>query len=209
MDIQFYGANCVSLTLAGVRIVVDDNLADLGAKSVTKDGDIALFTGPHATEAGIHPKITMDYPGEYEVADLSIQGIAARAHIDEANTSNSTIYRLSANDLDVLVLGHIYPELSDRELEAIGNVDILTVPVGGSGYTLDSVGALKLIKAISPKLVIPTHYADDALHYPVPQQSLADALLGLAMEPTETTKKLRVKPASLTEAMQLVVLERS
>ncbi|HLZ14505.1 MAG TPA: hypothetical protein VKQ34_00760, partial [Candidatus Saccharimonadales bacterium] len=77
-----------------------------------------------------------------------------------------------------------------------------------NGYTLDAVGALKLIKKVEPKLVIPTHYADDALAYPVPQQSLEDALKALAMQPKETVAKLRVKTAELGETTQLVVLER-
>ncbi len=47
-------------------------------------------------------------------------------------------------------------------------VDLLIVPVGGNGYTVDPVGAMKLIKAIEPKLVVPSHYADKALKYPVP-----------------------------------------
>jgi hypothetical protein len=34
--------------------------------------------------------------------------------------------------------GHIYPELSEDQLEQIGMVDILVVPVGNSGYTLDA-----------------------------------------------------------------------
>ena len=60
---------------------------------------------------------------------------------------------------------------------------MLVVPVGGNGYTVDPVGALKLIKDIEPKLVIPTHYADKALKYPVPQQDLAGALKEPGMEP--------------------------
>ena len=46
MDMQFYGANCVVLSSKQNRVVIDDNLATLGSKSVTKDGDICLFTGP-------------------------------------------------------------------------------------------------------------------------------------------------------------------
>ena len=88
-------------------------------------------------------------------------------------------------------------------------VDVLVVPVGGNGYTVDPVGALKLIKAIEPKLVVPTHYADKALKYPVPQQDLAAALKELAMETKETVAKLKLKPAELTDVTQLIVLEKS
>ncbi|MDB5165942.1 MAG: Zn-dependent hydrolase [Candidatus Saccharibacteria bacterium] len=206
MDLQFYGANTIVLTVKGNRVVFDDNLADLGGKSVAKAGDIQLFTGPHAP-ARADAKISFDSPGEYEVADVSITGIPARAHIDEAGQHNATIFRLQVADTSVAVVGHVYPELSDAQLELLNIIDVLFIPVGGNGYTLDPVGALKLIKKIEPKLVIPTHY-DDGLNYPVPQQPLEEALKVLAMEPKETTSKLRVKPADLTDTTQLVVLQR-
>jgi L-ascorbate metabolism protein UlaG (beta-lactamase superfamily) len=208
MDIQFHGANCITFSASGVRVVVDDNLAELGAKSVLKAGDIALFTGPHAN-VKVDAKLTIDGPGEFEVADVSIQGIPVRAHIDEEGQRTATMYKVSSKDINVLVLGHIYPELSDDDLERIGIVDVLITPVGGNGYTLDPVGALSVIKKIEPKLVIPTHYADKALQYPVPQQSLEDALKGLAMESQQTTAKLRLKPADLSDGMKLTILEKA
>lgn len=207
MDLQFYGANCISFTHKGARIVIDDNLADLGAKSVTKPDDVALFTGTHG-ESGL-ARLTFDSPGEYEVSDISVIGIAARAHIDEENTLNATMFKLVTGDVSVLVTGHIYPELTNDELEAIGVIDLLIVPVGGNGYTVDPVGALKLIKDIEPKLVIPTHYVDPSLKYPVTQQELPSALKELAMEPKETVSKLKLKHGELSDLTQLIVLQKS
>ncbi len=207
MDLQFYGANCFSVTHKGARIIIDDNLAGLGVKSAAKPGDVALFTGPH--EGDIAARMAFDSPGEYEVSDISVIGIAARAHVDEEGTANATMFKMVAGDLNVLVTGHIYPELSDDQLEEIGLVDLIVVPVGGNGYTVDPVGAMKLIKAIEPKLVIPSHYADKALKYPVPQQSLADALKELTLETKETVSKLKLKRSDLGETTQLVILEKS
>lgn len=207
MDLQFFGANCIALNVKNTRLVFDDNLTDLGAKSVTKNGDVALFTGVHGTPKA-DVKIIIDSPGEYEVADISVMGIPTRAHLD-ADGHAATMYTIASGELTVLVTGHIYPELTDRQLEAIGMVDVMIVPVGGSGYTLDPIGALKLIKAVEPKLVIPTHYADKDLNFPVPQIDLKAALHDLAMEPKETTSKLRVKPSELSDVTHLTVLEKS
>jgi len=207
VDLQFYGANCVSFTYKGRRVVVDDNLMELGGKSILKADDVALFTMVH--DGAVAARLVLDSPGEYEVSDISIIGLGARAHIDEAEQKRATMFKLVIGEESVLVTGHIYPELSEAQLEAIGIVDILIVPVGGNGYTLDPVGALKLIKMIEPKLVIPTHYADKALNYPVPQQDLEQALKELAMEPKETVSKLRVKPGELSEVTQLIILEKS
>jgi L-ascorbate metabolism protein UlaG (beta-lactamase superfamily) len=208
MDLQFYGANCVSVSHKGTRLVVDDNLGQIGAKSVTRAEDVSLCTmRPKNAPAS---RLVFDGPGEYEVADISIIGIAARAHMeaDEKNR-DATMFKLIIGEHSVLFTGHIYPELNETQLEAIGMVDVMLVPVGGNGYTVDPVGALKLIKAIEPKLVIPTHYADKGLKYPVPQQELSAALKEIGMETKETVAKFRLKPAELTDVTQLVVLERS
>jgi len=208
MDIQFCGANCLLFAGRQKRVVIDDNLADLGAKSITREGDVALFTSSHADPAQ-QPKLIVDRPGEYEIGDISIYGIAARAHIDEPGQQNATMYKILIDDLTILVTGHIYPELNDGQLENIGMVDIMFVPVGNNGYTLDGVDALKLIKKIEPKLVVPTHYDDPKLHFPVTQHSLDQAIHDLAMEPKETVAKLRIKPTDLSDTTQLVVLQRS
>ena len=207
MDIEYFGANCFKVITKKATLVIDDNLGDLGLKFVTKADDVALFTHEYAPPTNV--KLVIDQPGEYEVSDVSIQGIVARAHIDEPNGTTATIFKVIANDIRLVAVGHIYPELSDEQLEAIGTVDVLLIPVGGSGYTLDPVGALKLIKKIEPKIVIPTHYADSKLKYPVPQQSLEDAIKGLAMEPKERISKLKLKPSDLlSDGTQLLILER-
>lgn len=208
MDLQFYGANCVVVGGKQVRLVIDDNLSDLGAKTVSKEGDVALFTSGY-TNPPKDAKIVIDQPGEYEVSGVSVYGIAARAHVDEEGQRNATIYKIVSDDISVLVVGHVYPELSDSQLEAIGMVDVMIVPVGGNGYTLDGVGALKLVKKVEPKLVIPTHFDDGALTFPVPQQTLEQAIKALTMEPKETLPKLKLKGGELGDTTQLVVLEKS
>lgn len=208
MDLQFYGANCISVSHKGTRLVIDDNLDQLGAKTITKSDDVALCTMPPKNPP--IARLSFDGPGEYEVADISIIGIAARTHMDEADAGRrATMFKLIIGEHSMLFTGHIYPELDDAQLEAIGMVDVLVVPVGGNGYTVDPVGAMKLIKAIEPKIVIPTHYADKSLKLPMPQQELSVAMKELAMEPKEKVSKFKFKPAELTDVTQLVILEKS
>lgn len=207
MEFQYYGANCVRISTKKASIIIDDNLSELGLKSVTKPGEVALFTMQHGLPA-VDVKLALDQPGEYEVSDTSVQAMSARSHIDEAGQKSATMFKIIGEDIRVAVLGHIYPELNNNQLESLGIIDVLIIPVGGNGYTLDPVGALKLIKAIEPKIVIPTHFADKAINYPVPQQSLEDALKALAMEPRDTVAKLKVKSGEMAENTQLIVLER-
>lgn len=206
MELQFFGANCVRITTKKASVVVDDNLAKLGLKSVTKPTDIAVHTSKDVPAETA--QFTADTPGEYEIADAVIHGISARAHIDEKGESSATIFTVSSGNLNIVVLGHIYPELSDEQVEQIGPVDIAVVPVGGNGYTLDGVGALSVIKRLEPKVVIPTHYGDKAVKYEVGQAELEEALKNMGMEAAETIDKYKAKPGELSDTTQLVILER-
>ena len=207
MEVQFYGANCVRLSGKKFSIVVDDNLDKLGMKSVTKPTDISLRTSklvPKREEV----KFSADLPGEYEISGAIIHGIAARGHMDEKDKKTAVIYTVESDEVRVAVLGHIYPELSDEQVESIGAVNAIIVPVGGNGYTLDGAGALQLIKKIEPSIVIPTHYEDKAIKYEVPQADLTTALKNMGMEVHETVAKIKITPAELSDNIKLVVLER-
>lgn len=207
MELQYYGANCIGITTKKARLVVDDNLAELGLKPVVNADSIAVYTVPPTKAPGA--RLVFSDPGEYEASEISIFGIPARSHMDEEGRQSATIYKIQVGDLRIAVTGHIHPDISEDHLEELGAVDILFVPVGGNGYTLDAVGALTIVKKIEPRIVIPTHYDDAKIKYPVPQQPLAEALKGLAMEAKETLQKYKPKPADLGEATQLLVLERS
>lgn len=211
MEFQYHGANCISINTKNARIVIDDNLAELGLKSVTKLDDIALFTQiPNKLPSA---KLVFADPGEYEASEISIFGVALRSHTDEEGQQNATIYKIQYGDTRVAIVGHIHPDVSDEQMEELGAIDVLFVPVGGNGYTLDPVGALSVIKKIEPKIVIPTHYEDSSrgqqIKYPVPQQPLSEALKTFSMEPKESVTKLKLKPADFAENMQLVILERA
>ncbi len=208
MDIQFYGANCVVISTKQVRLVFDDNLAALGAKSVAKEGDISLFTTAHP-EPVAGSRMLIDMPGEYEISGVNIHGMQSRAHMDADTERTAVMYKVTAGEMSILVTGHVFPKFSDAKLEDIGMVDVMVVPVGGNGYTLDPTGALQVIKQVEPKMIIPTHYDDKALNYEVPQQTLEEALKVIGMERKEGTTKLQLKPSELTDTTQLVILEKA
>jgi L-ascorbate metabolism protein UlaG (beta-lactamase superfamily) len=207
MELQYYGGNCVRITTKSAGLVVDDNLGELGLKTITKEDEVLLYT-VHDDKEKPKSRLLIADPGEYEVSGVSIRGVAARAHMDGPDQKSATIYKIDYDELRIAVVGHIYPDLSEDQLEAIGTVDVLIVPVGGNGFTLDGVGALGIIKKIEPKLVIPTHYADSKLNYKVPQADLSEALKNMSMEPSQEVPKLKIKPADFGEATQLIVLER-
>ena len=206
MDIEFFGANCVRLTTKKASIVIDDTLAAAGGKSITKDTDITVHT-QEVLKAATGKALLVSSPGEFEVSGVSILGVQARAHTDEPHQKSATIYKFVADDTHVLVVGHIYPELTEAQLELIGKVDIMIVPVGGNGFTLDPLGALKVIRKVEPAVVVPTQYAIRGMNYEVPALDLEEALKNLTMQPKETLEKLKSKDVDKHAELSLVVVQ--
>ena len=206
MDIEFFGANCIRLVTKRATIVVDDNLAHLGAKSITRDGDVVVSTQDVLAVAA-SKELKIVEAGEYEVQGVSVKGIQARAHTDQPGERTATMYKFMAEDAHILVVGHVYPDLDDKQLEAIGRVDVMIVPVGGNGFTLDPLGALKLIRKIEPSTVVPTQYAVKGLRYEVPALELEEAIKNLAMQPKETVDKLKTKGMIAEQQTSLVVVQ--
>lgn len=204
MDVQFYGANCLAVSYKNTRVVIDDNLSELGKKSVIRADDVSLWT---SNQLSNDARLKFSGPGEYEVGDISIVGINAKPFMNDDSGKSVTMFKLMTTDVSILVCGHILGELNTSQLEQIGTVDALCVPIGNNGYTLDPIGALKLIKDIEPKIVIPTHYKQSGIKYPVEQLDLDKALKELGMEVKDKVSKLKIKSADLTDLTQLIVLE--
>lgn len=208
MELQFHGANCISIDTKKAKIVIDDNLEKLGLSSVSKKATANLFSQERLVSKTDKDSFVIDGPGEYELSQVAIHGIPARAHTDEEGQHNATIYRVVASSIILLSLGHVYPDLSDEQLEHIGMIDVLVLPVGGNGYTLDAEGAAKMIKKIEPKIVIPTHYQDKKVDYEVPQNELEPFLKEVGAE-AHKEDKLKLKSNSLPDVMTVYQLTRS
>jgi L-ascorbate metabolism protein UlaG (beta-lactamase superfamily) len=204
VDIHFYGANCVRLSDKKASVLIDDNLVSLGLKEVAKPEDILVYTQNGSLKD--EDNFEIHGPGEYEISDVSIKGIPARAHIDE-NGKRATIYSIFMQNFKIAILGHIYPELSDEQLEDLGVIDVVIIPVGGNGYTIDANAAAQLVKKIEPKIVIPTHFADPSINYKVPQAELSIFMKEMGIDDFEPQDSLKIKEANLDDKTTVVVLK--
>ena len=207
MEIQYFGANSIRITTKKANIIID-GFINGSTKSLIKNGDTVIFTDYEERNIYNEIKLLIDKPGEYEVADTSILGIPARSYKAEPKTLDNTIYKIENDEIKLAIIGNIHPELTDHQLELLGEVDVVIIPVGNHETTLSGSDALSIIKNIEPFVVIPTHYADSKIKYDTPQATLAEALKELAMEPSETVPKIKFKAANFIEgdAVKLVVL---
>ena len=209
-DLEYKGGNTVVFSSKKISLTTDPKLSLIGLKDIKTKDEVELATETRFSVNNPEARIIIDSPGEYEVGDFTIHGVAATRHIDTPEQEKlSTMYRIECGDVKVAVLGNIDGKLDDDQLEAIGVIDILIIPVGGGGYTLDATSAAALTRSIEPKAVIPVHYADSALKYEVPQDELATFVSELGA-PTEATSKYKIKSsASLPAALTVIELTRS
>jgi L-ascorbate metabolism protein UlaG (beta-lactamase superfamily) len=209
-DIEYKGGNSVIIATKKATLVVDPKLSIVGLKDIAIKDAIELSTEERFATNGQDAKLRIEGPGEYGVGDFDIRGIPAQRHLDaEGQPLLSTIYRIEINDVRIGVIGNIYEKVADDQLEELGVLDILIIPIGGNGYTLDSTGAANLVRKVDPKVVIPVHYADKALKYEVNQDTLEQFVSELGA-PLETTAKYKIKASSsIPPTLTVVEVTRS
>jgi hypothetical protein len=209
-DIEYKGGNGLNISTKKTELVIDPNLTVVGLKPLSVKNKVEIATEARFAISDEATLLAIEGPGEYEIGDFSIRGIAAIRHIDSGSDKNTTIYRIEVGDVRLAILGNIAPQLSEDQLEEIGVVDILIIPVGGGGMTLDATNAAALVRSIDPKVVIPVHYADSELTYEMPQEDIAAFEKELAAPIEKISGKFKVKNmTSLTQVLTVVELGRS
>lgn len=207
MDISYRGANSVEIVAKKSTIIVDGALSRVGLKDVVAKEAIYLNTHSDFVPAGVEG-IVVNGPGEYEIKNISIKGVQSTRITDYDGSRLATIYRIAVGDISIAVLGHVLTPLTDDQLELLGVIDIVIVPVGGSGYTLDSHQAVLVVRQLDPKVVIPTHYADSGINYEVAQMDLEPFIKELSVV-HEVTAKYKIKNDLLPETLTVMEITRS
>lgn len=215
--ISFAGQSCFAISVSNSKdhsadIVIDPFDESTGLKAPNFSADIALVTHNHHDHNNVKAlkgePFVINGPGEYEVKEVFIKGIPS-FHDDEdgKKRGQNTIYTIEAEDMRFCHLGDLgQKQLSDEQLDKIGQVDVLMVPVGGT-YTIDSSEASKVISQIEPKIVIPMHY--DLPKLKIKVDGVDKFLKTMGKPSTQPVDKLAVKPSTLPKegAMEIVVLQ--
>jgi len=162
MEITWYGQSCFRMIQRGMTSVVTDpydhsatGLSELKLKSdvVTVSHD----TPGHNYLDGVKGSDwQLDGPGEYEIGGVFITAVATGGKNGRAERNVAFVFDFDG--VNVAHLGDIKDVPSRKEIEALGNVDVLLVPVGG-GKSLNAAKAVEVINHIEPGIVIPMHYA--------------------------------------------------
>ncbi|GMU74388.1 MAG: hypothetical protein AMXMBFR44_5850 [Candidatus Campbellbacteria bacterium] len=131
--------------------------------------DIVLSTinhpdcnGMETAARGDKQPLAITGPGEYELDGVVIRGYASKSLYGGKERIN-TVYVVTLEDMKLCFCGALSDaNLSPELFEALDDIDILFVPVGGDGV-LDAKAAHKLSVSLEPNIVIPMHYTPETL----------------------------------------------
>lgn len=176
--------------------------AKFGANIVLSSLNHPDMNGLDQVSFGDKKAFAISSPGEYEVRGIFIKGFSSESFYDGEKKIN-TIYTVTLEGMNICYLGAVNtPELPKEADEAIDEVDILFMPIGGDGV-LDPVKAYKLAVAISPKIIVPMHYGD------IGGKDALKAFLKEAGENPKPEPKLTIKKKDLEgKEANVVVLEK-
>lgn len=176
MKIKFFGHAAFCITSDdGIRIITDPykpGCFDGGIKysPIDEQADVVTISHDHDDHN------ETDIPGdpvfvrseeERTIKNITIRGLGVYHDTNEGrDRGRNILFKLSVDGMDVVHCGDLGHELNTEEIRALGNVDVLLVPVGGH-FTIDAVGADKIIGALRPNVVIPMHYKTEKCGFPI------------------------------------------
>lgn len=215
MDITYLGHASFKIRGKGATVVTDPFSEEMIGLKFTKHTAADIVTVSHEHED--HNAVSLVEgqpflirgPGEYEVKGVGVVGIQTFHDADRGSKrGKNTMYRIEIDGVTIVHAGDLGHMLTDDDLEHVGSVSILLIPVGGF-YTIDAKQAASLVHEIDPSIVIPMHYGRPELN-----QKAFGHLAPVSVFLNEMGKqsvlpqaRLSTTKDKLPEEMQVVVLQ--
>jgi L-ascorbate metabolism protein UlaG (beta-lactamase superfamily) len=214
MEITWYGHSCFRLTERNYATVVTDPFDSkvVGYDALKLRSDIVTVShdapGHSNTEAVKGTSHVIDGPGEFEIGGVFITGVqsdsASGKKKTKEDTVRNTIYVFDYDGITVAHLGDLNQTPTQSEIESLGTVNVVLIPVGGGGG-LNAAKAAEIISVIEPNLVIPMHYATPATK--VSLDSLNKFIKEMGLSKPEPQPSLKVTRSGLPTETHVVVLD--
>jgi L-ascorbate metabolism protein UlaG (beta-lactamase superfamily) len=211
MEITWYGHSCFRLTERGMATVVCDpfDSETVGYEPLKLKADIV--TSSHDAPGHNYLSAVKGYshaitgPGEFEIGSVFITGVQMDGLGKKAEEKpRNTLYVFDYMGITVAHLGDMRSVPPQNEIEALGTVHIVLVPVGGGGG-LNAAKAAEIVSLLEPNIVIPMHYHTPATK--VALDRLDKFLKEMGMHEAETVPSLKVSISSLPDETKMVVLD--
>lgn len=139
-------------------------------------------------------------PGEYDLKNVTVTGLPLKQ-----DDKWVTVFLIETEDIKILNLTHIKEfNMKDDDLEALGDIDVLIIPVGGNSV-MDPATAAKITAKIDPKIVVPSHYAMNGLSDKFAE---VEAFIKAMGGKSESLEKIMLKKKDLaTEGTKVFILQ--
>lgn len=152
----------------------------------------------------------IERPGEYEIKGAFFNAISSYRDKQQGKKRGKNIITvINVDDLNICHLGDLGHELTEAQQEAIGDVDILLVPVGSSDG-LDAEAVTTIISQLEPRIVIPMRYRSSDERPDPATLKLEDIerfAKEMGLKDPLPQEKLNIKKADLPENTQVVILD--
>lgn len=214
MEITHLGHASFKIRGKHTTIVTDPfNPEIVGLKFPKIPADIVTVSHQHEDhnflERILENPVLIGGPGEYEIKGVRIIGIAT--YHDAAKGSQrgkNTIYRIEMDGIFLVHCGDLGHKLDDGQIDQLGDVDLLMMPVGGV-YTISAKEATEIVHRLEPKIVIPMHYNTSSLNQSAFGElaEVSDFLKEMGREGIKPQPKLTITKEKLSIETTVVVLE--
>jgi L-ascorbate metabolism protein UlaG (beta-lactamase superfamily) len=193
MKVQWFGQSAFLLSDEMCRVMIDPFADVSGLRSRVKfdypeiagvEAELVLITHEHADHNGAEaiggdPQVIRATAGTFESPIGDVRGVASE-HDDAAGTARgpNLIFVFGLGGVRTCHFGDFgQPELRDAQREAIGEIDLLFIPVGG-GPTIGGGEAAAIVEELGPRWVVPMHYRTPATGFLEPADEFLDAFPG-------------------------------
>jgi len=163
MNIVWYGQSCFKIQSKDLILITDPFDKKIGLRPPFGSADIVTISHDHYDHNNFqvikNNPFIIDSAGEYEIKKVIIKGINSYHDNQEGKErGQNTIYIIEMENIRICHLGDFGQNaLINGQLEKIGQIDILFIPVGGV-FTIDWKSASAIISQIEPRIIIPMHY---------------------------------------------------
>ncbi len=202
-------------TEGGVKVLSDPYVAGsydgaVGYKPITAEVDVVFVShDTHPDHAG-----HKDLPGSPEVVlgagvhktrGITFKGVATfHDKSGGKERGRNTVFVMEADGLRICHCGDLGHTLTPAQVQEIGQVDVLFVPVGGF-FTIDHREAWEVVNALQPKIVVPMHYKTEVLGFPIAK--VDEFLKGKQNVERVKGSSIEVSKETLPARMKIVVIE--
>jgi L-ascorbate metabolism protein UlaG (beta-lactamase superfamily) len=205
MEITWYGLSCFRLIDRGkASIITDPYSSKLGLAPLKVRGDVVTISHDapgHNFDGGVSGRRhTLSGPGEYEIGGVFITGIST---IEEVGQTQNLLFLFDFGDITIAHLGDMSKVPTQTQTEALEQVDVLLVPVGG-GKSLNAAKAAELVSMLEPSIVIPMHYKIPRLK--IDLESVDRFLKEMGVSDPGEEASLKITSGGLPEETQVVLL---